>query len=102
MLNFEPRHQQIVAHILDLDFSRYLTILIGVLEILMAIWILTKLWSRINVIIQIGIVMTMNILEFILVPDLLLWGRFNIVFAMLFCVFVYYNEFVIREKAQLQ
>ncbi len=40
----------------------------------------------------------MNGLEFSMVPDLLLWGRFNLVFALLFIGIVYYNEFVLKKN----
>lgn len=102
VLNFVPRHEQIVGRILDDQYSRLLIVLIGFSEILMAIWILTKFKSRLNAIAQIAIVATMNILEFILVPDLLLWGRLNIVFAFIFIGLVYYNEFVLNKKLKLQ
>ncbi len=39
----------------------------------------------------------MNILEFLLVPQLLLWGRFNLVFAILLIVLIYYNEFTLKK-----
>lgn len=45
------------------------------------------------------VVATMNIIEFIAVPDLLLWGRLNIFFAFLFIGLVYYNEFVLNKKS---
>ena len=102
VLNFVPRHEQIVGRILDDQYSRLLIVLIGFSEILMAIWILTKFKSRLNAIAQIAIVATMNILEFILVPDLLLWGRLNIVFAFIFIGLVYYNEFVLNKKLKLE
>jgi hypothetical protein len=35
----------------------------------------------------------MNILEFALVPDLLLWGRLNLVFAVLFAVVIWWWGF---------
>jgi hypothetical protein len=35
----------------------------------------------------------MNILEFTLVPDLLLWGRLNLVFAVLFAVVIWWWGF---------
>ena len=47
-----------------------------------------------------GIVATMNGMEFILVPDLLLWGRFNSIFALLFIGLVYYNEFVLNKQVE--
>ena len=98
VLNLVPRHEQIVAHILGADFSRPLTFLIWLSEIVMAIWVLTRFKAKLNAFIQMGIVLTMNILEFILVPDLLLWGKLNSLFALLFIGLVYYNEFVLNES----
>ncbi len=98
VLNVVPRHQQIIGEILRHNHSRLFAILIGVSEVLMAIWIISRFKSRWNAIIQMIIVMTMNIMEFVLVPDLLLWGKFNIVFAILFVFVVYCNEFIIQPK----
>lgn len=102
VLNLVPRHEQIVARILGDSYSSLLTTLIGLLEIVMAIWILTKYKSKLNAIAQMTVVATMNGLEFFLVPDLLLWGRLNLVFALLFIGLVYYNEFVLNRKLNLQ
>ncbi len=93
ILNLVPRHEQIVARILGNEYSRVLTILIGVSETLMAIWILTGIKRRINAVVQMAIIATMNALEFILAPDLLLWGKFNLLFASLFILLIWYNEF---------
>lgn len=98
VLNLVPRHQQIVARILGDDYSRPLTLLIGLSEIAMAIWILSRIWTRLNAATQILVIATMNILEFILVPDLLLWGKANAIFAVMFILLIYYNEFVINKK----
>ena len=98
VFNLVPRHQQIVAGILGDHFSRPLTILIGFSEIIMALWILTNYKSKLNAIVQILIVATMNTLEFILVPDLLLWGKLNSIFAFLFILVVYCNEFYFKRK----
>lgn len=102
VLNLVPRHEQIVARILGNDYSRLLTLLIGFAEIVMAIWVLTKFKSKLNAIAQMTVVATMNIIEFTIVPDLLLWGRLNIVFAFMFVGLVYYNEFVLNKKLNLQ
>ncbi|MCZ4408185.1 DoxX-like family protein [Cryomorphaceae bacterium 1068] len=102
VLNAVPRHEQIVGEVLGKDLSRPLTVLIGVSEIVMAVWIVSKFKSKLNAIAQIVIVATMNTLEFFLVPDLLLWGRLNSLFALLFIALVYYNEFVLAEKVNLQ
>ena len=98
VLNLVPRHEQIVARILGDDYSRLLTILIGLSEIIMAIWILSGYKTKLNAIAQIAVVATMNTLEFILVPDLLLWGKLNSLFAFIFILVVYYNEFYLNNK----
>ncbi len=102
VLNFVPRHQDIVARILGYDHARLFTLLIGVSETLMAVWILSGVMTRLNAITQIIVIATMNSLEFFLVPDLLLWGRFNALFAFLFILMIYYNEFHLKQKLALQ
>lgn len=97
VLNFVPRHQQIVAAILGNKYSRMLTVLIGISEILMAIWIVSGIKTRFNAVAQIIIIAVMNTLEFILVPQLLLWGKYNAVFAFLLIVVIYYNEFYLNK-----
>ena len=99
VLNLVPRHQQIVANILGDVYARPLTLIIGLLEFAMAIWILTGKWSRICTIIQVLVIAAMNILEFFLVPDLLLWGRANLIFAFMFIFLIYYNEFHVRKNS---
>ena len=98
VLNLVTRHEQIVARILGDDHSRLLTILIGLSEIIMAVWILSAYKTRLNAIAQIAVVATMNTLEFILVPDLLLWGKLNSLFAFIFILVVHYNEFYLNKK----
>jgi hypothetical protein len=93
LLNGVPRHQEIVGRILGFQYSALLTKWIGVSEVLMALWVVSGYWRRQNAIIQIGLVLVMNILEFALVPDLLLWGRLNLVFAVLFAVVIWWWGF---------
>lgn len=66
----------------------------------MAFWVISKFKSRLNAIIQITVVMAMNFLEFILVPKLLLWGKFNFLFALLFVFIIYLNEFKLNKKIE--
>jgi len=99
VLNLVPRHQEIVARILGNQHARQFTSLIGLSEIGMAAWIISGIKSRINAIAQILIIATMNALEFFLVPDLLLWGRGNAVFAFLFILLIYLNEFQFKNKS---
>lgn len=100
VLNIVPRHEQIVKRILSNEYSEFLTKVIGVAEICMAVWILSRIKKRLNALTQIIIVVAMNILEFIFVPDLLLWGKANAIFALLFIVIVYFNEFYLNRKVQ--
>lgn len=98
ILNFVPRHKKIVSSILSEDYAREITFTIGVLEIVMVVWILSNYKSRFNAITQIIIIISMNIIEIIFAKDLLLFGNLNIVFAILFCVIIYYQEFILKEK----
>ena len=98
VLNLVPRHQLIVARILGEDYSGLITKAIGLSEILMFLWVLSKLKSRWCSVAQIIVVATMNTIEFILAPDLLLFGRLNSVFALLFISLILINEFVLRHK----
>jgi hypothetical protein len=96
VLNLVPRHQQIVARILGKTRAGFFTKAIGLAEIAMAIWILSGALPKPNAIIQIVVIATMNLLECILVPDLLLWGTWNAFFACLFLLLIFYNEFGIN------
>lgn len=97
VLGFVPRHEQIVARILGSDNTALLTVAIGIAEVVMTVWILSGIRSRFCAITQIAVVVAMNIIEFVLAPDLLLFGRFNFVIAMMFVGIVYYNEFVLAK-----
>ena len=98
VLNLVPRHQEIVTRILGEEYSWLFTKAIGIGEILMVVWIVSKIKSRLCAIFQMAIVGTMNFIEIILVPDLLLFGRMNIVFASIFIVIIYVNEFVLPRR----
>lgn len=98
VLNFVPRHQEIVARILHVDQPRFLTLLIGLAEIGMAIWVFSNIGTRLNAVSQMIIIALMNTLEFFLAPDLLLWGRSNAIFACMFILLIYYKEFYPDNK----
>jgi hypothetical protein len=95
VLNLVPRHEAIVARILGPAYAGPLTHLIGLAEIGMAVWLLSGIKRRWCVLAQMGLVATMNTLEYVLAPDLLLWGRANALFAGLFVGLLYYYEFVL-------
>ena len=102
VLNLVPRHQQIVSGILGQEYSQQFTLFIGLAEMGMAIWIVSGTWPRLNTIIQIFVIATMNTLEFIVVRDLLLWGSMNAMFAFLFIIVIYHNEFHLNKKLALR
>lgn len=98
VLRLVPRHEQIVARILGDQYARPITMAIGILETGMALWIVSGIKSRYNAILQMVIVAIMNMIEFILAPDLLLWGRFNSLYAGIFILIVYYTEFKLSPR----
>lgn len=101
VLNLVPRHQEIVSRILGEQHAWLFTKAIGVAEILMVVWIVSRIKSKFCAIFQMAIVGIMNITEFILVPDLLLFGRMNVVFASLFIALIYVNEFVFPQPKSI-
>jgi DoxX-like family len=102
VLNLVPRHQEIVARIIGNAHAGILTRAIGVSEMAMAVWILSGLKTKLNAITQVAVIATMNTLEFIIAPDLLLWRRFNALFAFLFILVILYNEFYLRNMQTQQ
>ena len=98
VLNLVPRHQEIVGRILGIEYAQIFCKIIGLSEIVMAVWIISSYKAKLNAITQIAIIASMNIIEFILVPDLLLWGKLNSFFALLFIMLIYYNEFVYNKN----
>lgn len=102
VLNLVPRHEQIVERITGYQHPRLLTLLIGISEIVMAVWIVSGIWKRFNAVTQILVIASMNLLELFLAADLLLWGSANALFAFLFISLIYYNTFYLNQKVALQ
>ncbi len=96
ILNLVPRHQEIVGRILGQDFAMIATKAIGFSEVLMVVWILSKIKPRWCAIFQIFIIATMNTIEFFAVPDVLLFGHVNAIIATLFIALIYFNEFYLK------
>lgn len=98
LLNFVPRHQLIVAEILGEDHSMVFTKIIGALEVLMFIWVISRIRPRQCVIVQVLVIAAMNLTEFVMVPDLLFFGKSNAVVAAIFITVILINEFILRES----
>ncbi len=98
VLDLGPRHEEIVARILGTRYAVPLTRGIGALEVIMGLWVLSRLKRRWNAITQMTLVGVMNLLEAVLAPDLLLWGHFNALFALAFIWVIYVNEWKFGER----
>ncbi|MBG9378000.1 hypothetical protein I5907_17305 [Panacibacter sp. DH6] len=98
VFNLVPRHQQIVERILNLTNGLVITKLIGIAEIVMFIWIISGVFKKLNALTQIAVIVTMNILEFHLAKDLLLWQEYNLLFALVFSCFIAYTAFILYKK----
>lgn len=98
LFNLVPRHTQIVATIFHTPYARAITMLIGFSEIFMAIWIISGIKARLAAITQMIIIAAMNIIEFLLVPELLLWGRLNIIFSFFLIGIIGYHQFILYKK----
>lgn len=101
VLNLVPRHGQIVAAILGVSYANTLTVLIGLAELVMVVWIISGYRPRLCAVMQIMVVLMMNVLEIALVPQLLLFGPYNGLFALLFIGLVYINGFILPKQTQL-
>ena len=94
ILGYVPRHEQIVGIFFGEEHARTLTVLIGMAELVMAAWVLSGRWPKVCGATQIGVILTMNVLEFTYARHLLLHGENNLVYAVLFCVLIGYHYFV--------
>lgn len=97
ILNMVPRHELIVARILGAQYAMLFTKAIGVSEVLMAVWILSCIKPKWCALAQVFIIALMNIIEFVLAPDLLLFGHINAVVAAVFISIIYINIFIISK-----
>jgi hypothetical protein len=93
VLDGVPRHRMIVSRILGPGYSGAASIAIGILEIGMCVWILSRITSRLCTLTQIVVIALMNLIEFFYARDLLLFGKWNIVIAAIFIGVIYMNEF---------
>ena len=94
VLDLVPRHREIVGSILGEDHALALTRAIGFGELLFGLWILSQWKWRWSATAQIIAVLTMNVIEFVLVPELLLFGRLNAFVALAYCSVVAYAGFI--------
>jgi hypothetical protein len=99
LLDGVPRHREIVARILGEEHAAPLTRMIGAGEVLVAVWILSGIRWKWGCVYQIMMVATMNVIEFLLAPDLLLFGRINSLVALAYCTLVAWAGFGNHQAA---
>jgi DoxX-like family len=93
ILDGVPRHREIVARILGEEHAFLFTRMIGLGEVFMAAWILSGIRWKWSCAAQIATVVVMNVIEFIVVPDLLLFGRFNSLVALAYIMVIAWTGF---------
>lgn len=98
LLNGVPRHQQIIARILGNQYADQLTILIGLGELFIFLWILSRYLPKWCATFQILLIAVMNSIEIILAPDLLLFGKYNGLLAIVLMVLIYIEAFVLNDR----
>ena len=72
LLEGNPRHRLIVGRILGEDIAAPATVIVGLLEIALGIWILTGRKKVACAVVQTAAITAMNTLEISLAPDLLI------------------------------
>jgi hypothetical protein len=90
VLDGVPRHREIAQRILGDEAGRFFIGLIGVAECALGLWVWLGWRRRWSGWLQIAAVAAMNALEFWRAPDLLLWGRWNQLFALFFIIVVWW------------
>lgn len=86
-----------MAQILGSSLAGTFTLWIGICETALGIWILTGKRIKETAVFQILLIGTMNTIEFIMVPELLLWGKLNALFAFLIILVIYINAFFVQR-----
>ena len=100
VLGLVPRHLEIVGRMLGEEHAVAITRAIGLGEVALALAIWCGLWPRWLAATQVALVLAMNVMEFFLAPDLLLWGKMNSVYALIFAAVVFVNEWLINPKGE--
>ena len=101
VLGGAPRHTAIVARVLGQARAPVIVVAIGLGEVALGLWILSGRHPRQTAALQIALVLTMNVLERRRAVDMLLWGRLNFAFAVIYCVLVAYHGFWVGGHRRL-
>lgn len=85
-----PRHQEIVARILGDSLATPATILIGTMEIILGLWVLSRFYPEFSAAVQTAALVSMNTLEIILAPDLLISAIGMVALNLLFITLIWW------------
>ncbi len=95
---FTSRHTELMQEILEPYFHEYMPLILGVAEVILGLLILSGKWIKQTTILQIVLIIGMNSLEATIAPDLLLFGQFNFLFAILYSLIIFYTNFYLLPK----
>lgn len=94
-----PRHRQIVERILGEGIAESATLVIGILEVLLGLWIFTRLWRKTCATLQTLALVSMNFLEILLAKDLLVSAAGMVALNLMFLTLVWYWALTLPEPA---
>lgn len=100
LLGQAPRHEQIVALLLGESHAPMLTKLIGLGELMLAVWVMSGYRQKVCMLVQVILILTMNIWEQLGAVQLLLCGRFNFLFALLLILVILWHGYLHPAKRQ--
>lgn len=85
-----PRHRLIVERILGEGIADFATLAIGLLEVMLGLWIFSRLWRRTCAVLQTAALVSMNTLEILFAKDLLVSAPGMVALNLLFLSLVWY------------
>ena len=95
--NGVPRHRQIVGRILGEGIANGATLVIGMLEILLGLWIFSGFQRRTCALVQTLALVSMNVLEILLAGDLLISAPGMVTLNLGFIALIWYWASFSRE-----
>lgn len=100
VLDMMPRHRWIVARVLDDGSDAYaITASIGLIEILIGVWVMSRRRPILCAVSQTVALATMNAFELSIAPDLLVLGYAHVLATLAFLVLAWFVALERRQTA---
>lgn len=99
LLDGIPRHRLIVARVLGADVAGPVTILIGLGEVLIGLWLMSGKFPRACALFQTGILATMNFLEIRMANDLLISATGMVFLNVILLACVWYIALTTEKRS---